>query len=312
MKLLTKIGALTPLALGLMLGIVLLIQACNKSENPTEEPLPQQPMSRNAEGETIMRHPQTDQTVNPEETANPKEMVMGSKIFQDYTWQIIPNQSLQPGKPVTLTFDITEKKTGIPIQNLQVAHEKLAHLVIVSQDLKAFQHLHPAIGDPGHMIVENTFPKAGQYLLFLQFQTAKAGEQTLRQTLQIGQAKSSSARLVPDADQAKTVDGYIFKLSNYPTKANVASMPTVSIERDGRPVEQIQSFLGAGGHAVIISQDTQSFLHVHPMTKPVGDNLYRSPIAFHTLIPEPGLYKLWTQFQINGKVQTADFTFQVW
>lgn len=310
MKLLTKTGSLTPLSLGLMLGVALLIQACNQAENPNEESLPQPPMSRNAQGETNIRHPQTNQTVSPNGSAA-KEMLMGSQISQNYNWQITPNQPLQPGKPITLVFDITEKQTGTPIQNLQVAHDKLAHLVIVSQDLKAFQHIHPDIGDPGHLTVETTFPKAGQYILFLQFQTADHGEQTLRKTLQVGQAKSSSAQLVPDADQIKTVDGYTFKLSSYPTKANVAAMPTIHIEQNGRPVKQIQSYLGAGGHAVIISQDTQSFLHVHPMTKPAGDNLYRSPIAFHTLVPEPGLYKLWTQFQIEGKVQTADFTFKV-
>ena len=36
------------------------------------------------------------------------------------------------------------------------------------------------------------------------------------------------------------------------------------LSREGRPVADLEPYLGAMGHCVIISQDTQTYLHVHP------------------------------------------------
>jgi hypothetical protein len=105
------------------------------------------------------------------------------------------------------------------------------------------------------------------------------------------------------------MDGYTFKLLNYPKRTNQMEMLSVSVEKNGKPVERIETYLGAGGHAVVIGESTESFLHVHPATEAKG-GVYQPPIEFHTTIPKAGLYKMWAQFKIDGKVRTADFTFE--
>ena len=36
------------------------------------------------------------------------------------------------------------------------------------------------------------------------------------------------------------------------------------LERDGEPVTDLTPYIGALGHCVIISEDTQTYLHSHP------------------------------------------------
>ncbi len=88
------------------------------------------------------------------------------------------------------------------------------------------------------------------------------------------------------------------------------SMFNVDILQNGKPVKNIEPFLGAGAHGVIISQNTETFAHTHPMSRP-QNGLYQSPIQFHTTLNQPGLYKIWVQTQIEGKLRTVDWTFEI-
>ena len=49
----------------------------------------------------------------------------------------------------------------------------------------------------------------------------------------------------------------------------------------------------------------KDFLHIHP----VSDK--RFSLFAETHIDKPGIYRIWVQFQISGKVHTADFTVKV-
>lgn len=239
-----------------------------------------------------------------------EQMKAGNELSTDYESTLTTSSPPEPNKPTTMTLVLTEKSGGLPIRNLQQVHEKILHLIVVSKDLSVFQHIHPELVGPGKLEVQTTLPKNGEYILYSQFSTPEKGEQTVRNKLQVGKDSSQRAKLIPDADKGKLIDGYTFKLTDYPQKAGEMAMPTVAIEKAGKPVTTIENYLGAGGHAVIISEDADSFLHVHPMTES-KDGRYKSPIMFHTMIPKAGNYKLWTQFQIDGKVQTADFIFKV-
>lgn len=227
-----------------------------------------------------------------------------------YDWEITTLESVQPGRNITLNFELNEQGSRTPLGELNILHEKKAHLIIVNKDLNYFAHLHPEVSKQGKMRIETQFPKAGEYVMFLQFAPAGQAEQTLRQVFQVGTQHSSSAQLKPDVDSPKTVNGYTYQLTSVPTKVGQATMVALNIEKAGNPLTTIQPYLGAGGHAVLLSEDTKSFLHVHPVSQLIG-NYYQSPLKFHTEIAKPGLYKMWIQVQVAGKVETIDFTFQV-
>lgn len=240
-----------------------------------------------------------------------EHMHQASMASKDYAWEVSIPPSASEGRPTEITMLIREQDDGIPVRNLTEQHKKLAHLIVVSKDLAFFDHLHPDVVGPGKMSVKATFPRQGQYIAFLQFATPDKGEQLLRGTLRLGKDDMKTASLKPDADKAKAIDDLTFSLKSPPAKAHEMAMPEVEITRGGKPITNIEEYLGAGGHGVIISEDTQSFLHVHPEASQAADGTFASPVMFHTEIPKAGTYKMWTQFQIDGKVRTADFTFSV-
>src|SRR2546421_6434697 len=83
---------------------------------------------------------------------------------------------------------------------------------------------------------------------------------------------------------------------------------TFSLARaDGSPVSDLQPLMAAGGHCVVIRQDAQTFVHVHP-TREVDPSWRGGPdVALETTFPTPRLYKVWGQFHHAGLVVTAAF-----
>jgi len=72
--------------------------------------------------------------------------------------------------------------------------------------------------------------------------------------------------------------------------------------------------MAAGGHCVIIGADGHEFLHVHPAEEvdDIATSWRGGPsVSFLANFPKPGLYRAWGQFQHEGRLLTADFTFEV-
>ena len=87
---------------------------------------------------------------------------------------------------------------------------------------------------------------------------------------------------------------------------------TFSLARaDGSPVRDLEPLMAAGGHCVVIRQDAQTFVHVHP-TREVDPSWRGGPdVAFETTFPTPGLYKVWGQFLHASLVVRAAFVLDV-
>jgi hypothetical protein len=72
------------------------------------------------------------------------------------------------------------------------------------------------------------------------------------------------------------------------------------------PSSGLEKYLGAWGHMLAVSEDLIDLIHLHPFLANGG------PVAqFNVLFPRPGLYRLWTQFQRAGVVNTVVFTVPV-
>jgi hypothetical protein len=97
-------------------------------------------------------------------------------------------------------------------------------------------------------------------------------------------------------------------------------------DANGNPISNLEPLMAAGGHCVIIDADCHEFLHVHPAEEVGGgdddDVAHRvltrlasrrggPSISFMANFPKPGLYRAWGQFQHEGRLLTADFTFEV-
>jgi hypothetical protein len=107
------------------------------------------------------------------------------------------------------------------------------------------------------------------------------------------------------------VDGYTVTLSGTP-KATEPSMLTLAVSRNGKPVTDLQPYLGAYGHLVALRAADLGYLHVHPMGEPGDGSTAPGPeIGFHATFPSGGNYRLFLDFQHAGVVRTAEFTVSV-
>ena len=81
----------------------------------------------------------------------------------------------------------------------------------------------------------------------------------------------------------------------------------IRLTQIGLPVTNLQPYLAAMSHCVIISQDSQVYLHCHPeqLITLTEDARAGPDIPFATTFPRPGLYKLWAQFKSADKMGSS-------
>ncbi|MDQ3467598.1 MAG: HAD-IC family P-type ATPase, partial [Chloroflexota bacterium] len=227
------------------------------------------------------------------------------------------------GQPVTLAYRVVDETSGETISELPLDHERPMHLILVSRDLRQFQHIHPELQADGAYQVTTTLPVDGTYRLYDEF--GHDGQTVLdRRELVAGSPSTTSASLTPDL-APKNVNGTTVSIAAPEViRAGEATILTFSLSRDGRPVTNLEPYLGAAAHAAIVSEDTSAFAHTHGEAVATaqssdseghdnGEEAHGVPAAFgpevtvdHTFT-EPGRYKIWVQFSQSGEVLTAPF-----
>jgi hypothetical protein len=84
---------------------------------------------------------------------------------------------------------------------------------------------------------------------------------------------------------------------------------TLTVSLAGRPVTDLQPYLGAYGHLVALRDGDLAYLHVHPDGEPGDGRTRPGPgITFYATVPSAGSYGLFLDFQHQGVVRTAAFT----
>jgi hypothetical protein len=229
----------------------------------------------------------------------------------------------QAGKPTNLSLVVTEQKVGEPINQFDIIHDKLMHLIIVnSEDLSYFAHIHPKLNkEAGIFHISHTFAKAGKYKMWIDVKP-KGGMQILTAfAFNVeGQPVHTPSTLAHERNRVKNVvaDGqsYQVTLNCQPEQLVTGRNIKMTFEiRDtnGKPIRNLEPLMAAGGHCVIIDSDAREFLHVHPAEEVNNATGWRGgpSVSFLANFPKPGLYRAWGQFQHEGRLLTADFTFEV-
>jgi hypothetical protein len=80
-------------------------------------------------------------------------------------------------------------------------------------------------------------------------------------------------------------------------------------QNGGTSLTGLQPYLGAMGHAVILSENLD-FIHAHAMDDKTLAS--RGVVQFKATFPKEGKYKVFGQFQREGKVFTTDFVTPVY
>ncbi|PES96864.1 hypothetical protein CN510_14740, partial [Priestia megaterium] len=208
-----------------------------------------------------------------------------------------------------LTITIKDNK-GKPISEFEVNHEKKMHLIVASKDLSKYQHIHPTYKGKGVFTVPVTFTQGGSFQLIADFVPKGQSDTVQMHTVSVKGNTPAPVSLTPDKTLVKTANGNQVSLKiDSQLKANQETMLNFHFEdaKTKQPIQDLQPYLGAVGHVVILNQDATKYLHVHPMDERVkGSNA-----MFHTTFPSPGVYKIWGEFQRSNKVFIVPFVVEV-
>ncbi|GGL57445.1 hypothetical protein [Planomonospora parontospora] len=213
--------------------------------------------------------------------------------------------TVPPGEATDFRFTVTGPD-GRPLTGYQTQHGKQLHLIVVSRDLGDFRHLHPAKAADGTWSVKLTLPEAGVYRAFADF--APEGGHGLTLGTDLHAAGDYTPRALPEVSRTATVDGYTVELGGE-LVPGASSALTLTVSKDGKPVTDLQPYLGAYGHLVALRAGDLAYLHVHPDGEPGDGTTAAGPgITFHAEVPSRGDYRLFLDFQHEGVVRTAAFT----
>ena len=229
--------------------------------------------------------------------------------------------AVKAGEPVALTLTIRHPGTNAVITGYEVVHEKRFHLFVVSRDMEFFEHIHPEQLPDGRWTIQTTLPKPGDYRILADFLPTGGSPQFVGRTLETvdfnGDLESQAPHLTPDVDVSKTVGSMAAHLELEPAplvEGQFAHLAfTLTDAKTGRPVTDLQPYLGAFGHALILSEDMRDYVHSHPFEDldAVSKGLGGPIVTFEGYMPKAGRYRAWSQFQRNGEVITIPFTVNV-
>ena len=227
-------------------------------------------------------------------------------------------------------------------------HGHLMHLYAIRQpEMDAVFHLHPAQVSAGDLRMTLPSMPAGTYKLYADIVHASGFPETLMAELVVpvdmkgGALASEDASAMPPALSQgelgatyKLPDGYSMVWER-PAElvANTAYVLRFRLfDASGKPVADMQPYLGMAGHAAFVKADGSAFAHTHPegsaamaavmlandgsgdmpgMDMSGGDEKISSVVDFPYGFPSAGRYRVFIQMKHGGTVETGVFDAEV-
>lgn len=190
---------------------------------------------------------------------------------------------------------------GAPVEDYAVVHEQKMHVLMVSQDLKSYAHVHPEMDSTGLWTIDYPFPQEGRWRIVADFQPADGPAMALGTWTVVGADRPGEPEDYSADARSSEVDGYTVTLTG-DTAHDKPRPLTFTITRDGEPVSAVEPYLGANGHLVGFSADDYSYVHMHPNEGFAdGQMTFTAPALNH------GYWALFLQVKLGGELVTFPF-----
>jgi hypothetical protein len=246
----------------------------------------------------------TDETTTPAHGSPPAG---GLQISEGGYTLDLRTPRLAAGRTADLRFAI-RGDDGRAVTAFRREHDKELHLIVASRDLNTYRHLHPTRAADGTWSIPVSLPRAGGYRVFADFTPEKKGAENLTLGADLAVSGTYAPQNLPAPSTLTTTDGYEVKLGGA-LRPGAARELKLTVSRGGRPVTDLEPYLGAYGHLVALRSGDLAYLHVHPGGEPGDGSTEPGPdISFTATAPSGGSYRLFLDFKHEGKVHTAAFT----
>lgn len=180
---------------------------------------------------------------------------------------------------------------------LAIQHEKEMHFIIVSNDLEEYYHLHPEKEQQGSYAVSQVL-NDGTYQAFVDIAPENKSYQIMPNTLQVGTNETVKVNLEGEDNWTKERDGKTVTLNAVDATVG-EEVPLVFDTHEEKP----DPHLGALGHVVMVDEDVEQYIHVHPASE--------DTTSFNAHFSKPGIYKIWTEFKFGDNEHVYPFILEV-
>jgi len=230
-----------------------------------------------------------------------------------------------------LVFSVEDVTDDENLRDFDVEMTQRMHVIVISDDFRHFEHLHPALRPDHRFEVPVDVPAPGRYEIYADTSPHVLGRQVFRFSVPFGSTKRQSPDLTP-TPRTVTAGRYSVTLDGLKLTAGKSTPIAVKITKDGAPATDLHPYLGGAAHAVFINARTLSYAHVHPMQGamsmpmqgamsmpmqgamsmpepaelPAGARL-DSTLSLRVVAPSRGTYKLWLQFRGGTQLYVAPF-----
>jgi P-type Cu+ transporter len=236
-------------------------------------------------------------------------------------WSAEP-ASPQPGQPVTLRYRLRDARSGQAVADLTPDHDEAIQLFAVSADLASIARVDAERAANGDYAATFTPPRAGRYRLYAEFRREGRPALDRRELLVGGGGASAAPALRLDRGPVAVGGATLQLLAPQTINAGAATPLTLEISRDGQRVADLERYLGAAAHMLILSADGLTFAHVDstgvdthadedrgPSSSPAGP--FGPRVGFAHVFPAPGSYRIWVEFRRAGRVEIAPFVVEI-
>jgi hypothetical protein len=215
------------------------------------------------------------------------------------------------GGAAGLSLAVRDPDTGDLVTRFIEVHERPLHLFVISRDLERFDHVHPERREDGTFALKYELP-AGEYMLIADFLPASGTMQMLQRA--IVTPGFSGPLFAPAPTPAvspleQTAGGLRIRVEHEPLRPRRESLLrfVVSDAVSGEPATDLEPYLGATGHLLIVDHELSTAVHGHPE----GARTTGPLVTFGPVFPGPGVYKMWVQVQRRNEIVTAAFVVRV-
>jgi hypothetical protein len=201
------------------------------------------------------------------------------------------------------------------------------HLIVTGPDFGFFRHLHPEGTSEGLYTFTVTFPAGGQYAIYNEFETKNGQDLLYHTSLNVG-GPTATPPAVNLAQTQQFGDVKATLALSGPVKAGQPVELTFNFERNGQPLTELEPYLGEPSHMIVLSQDGNSFRHLHGHAGEMGGNAapgmnggemaevdpgtrYGPSVGYELRFDQAGTYRVWAEFKYQGQILIFNYEIAV-
>lgn len=213
------------------------------------------------------------------------------------------SESAPKGEAVPVEFTIFGPD-GEPVTKFDTVHEEKMHVLVVSDDLTEYHHVHPKMSKDG--MWSETLPLASDrtYKVVADFVPTGGDNIAVSKTFIVGAGSNNMPMLTEN--RVFEVDGYRAELVGDTAHEDSAPLKLL-LTQGGNPVTDVTPYLGAAAHFVAFSDADGAYYHMHPNSSTISE---KGEITFTAPPMDHANYKGFIQVDVGGSVKTFEFVWR--